>query len=494
MIDRLTTELKEIVFIDFLELKHRPSELREIATVCRALHHFLRPFLWHRIKLKAPSSPIEDNYFPCAKVLMALFPARQRPLNTHVRELIIKGEYSESDRPDDDDDSSTAPPYMISSDPSLPELFSRLPNLQQLSLLELDWSEPLLDSVIGRLAVPSLCSLTIATGAFPLELFNHLRHIKTLNLSADPEDPEAANVPREVSTPELRHLNIVSDPCYFYDVWLRLDTSKLETAVVPYGAGMGVESGDIDNTYPPSCASLQSLSIVICEDDGEAPWEDDSEDWPKFKSLAALREFNVSIATWTHDDWPRRLARWLGRLDAIMGNLEYLTLYLSIQFPDTIAVEPIEGLLELDSQLAHLQLTTLKHVVIGLCPNDPDGTSVLSDDDEGDGEDEDGDDEDGEVDDAGPDIGEQELVGNVEGMVLDGGRSGPPETEVSQEELETRTAASFRKMWDSLPASRARAPDFISIKVLTSESPDINMARMIYDHLAKFPWDYVFDG
>ncbi|KAG6832801.1 hypothetical protein H0H92_009420 [Tricholoma furcatifolium] len=367
------------------------------------------------------------------------------------------------------------PSSAISLDPKLPDLLRQLPSLQKLGLFDMNWTVlPLLDAVKHCLAIPSLKTFVIASDEFPLGILEHCRHVKTLCLSGD------ANVSTEfnVNTPELRNLHLDIHSHEFRTVWRHLDTSKLEKLAVQHR----LESYDQHTSiYPPECANLRSLTVTFSEDD---PFEHDwIDDWPRFESLAELRELNVVYKTKVYEqdleDRPERLAGWLGRIDPVMRQLECLNITFFVTFPDSIVSKEFEELQELDSQLACLQSATLKKVVIAVCPNDSEGSADprkryeafgaagLGASTEADGE------------------SEREEVWQAL-KLLDEVRGTPMEREVTervmralalvperkgvtQEELEARTAGSVKVIWDSLKASRARAPDFISVKVCKSE-------------------------
>ncbi|KAG6832787.1 hypothetical protein H0H92_009405 [Tricholoma furcatifolium] len=499
MIVNLANELKRVIFIDYLELTRSPSELRSMATVCRAFYDFLRPFLWHSISLTAPHTwPPPPDYAPCAAVLAALFPAGQHPLNAYVTELHLCDSLSNV---------REEPSFILSADHDLPVLLSSLPQLKTLTLGKLDWSiSPLLDTIKSCLAMNSLRSVTIFTAEFPVDLVDWCRHVRTLNLSTGYNiDAPTVNANR----PQPRHMHLSMDPSQFYNVWRRLDTSQLQTLVFMHGVSMELQGGETEYTLPPDTRNLQRLIInfganrlihptshTLISGLGEHGHGDPSEpvpnlevNWPRFNSLAGLRELTVTYPTWQCFDRPRRLAEWLGSLDPIMEKLESLNIYLSLEYPDSLADENIEGLAELDRQLAGLQPATLKNVLIGLAPTDLDESTCVSDEDDVEDEEDDTYDEyeedegvdrgkyraeageEDENDDNGDDDEEEEEEEESESESKSGEPSGevPVADEVTQEMLETCTAPSVQKMWVSLSASRSRAPDFISVKVFDSE-------------------------
>ncbi|KAG6832800.1 hypothetical protein H0H92_009419 [Tricholoma furcatifolium] len=234
------------------------------------------------------------------------------------------------------------------------------------------------------------------------------------------------------NTHELRHLNVYTEPHQYpvYPVWRRLNTSKLETLNVTHH----LRSDEDSNAYP-DCTNLRSLTITFYD---AAEFEGLPEEWPRFKSLAGLRELTVIYKPSEDfsevDDRLNHLAAWLGRIDPFMGKLECLNIEFQTRYPDSIVDSEIEGLEELDAQLACLQSTTLKKVLIVVCHEFPDEST--------------------------------EPFGAVEGE----GRLEEGEGHLSRQELrEARTAGSLNIIWDALTASRARAPDFISVKFFRVE-------------------------
>ncbi|KAG6832802.1 hypothetical protein H0H92_009421 [Tricholoma furcatifolium] len=438
MIDILANELKEIILIEFLDLKCHPEELRQMATVCRALYDFLRPFLWHRIKLHTPCYSLKLE--PCAKVLEALSPAGQSPLNTDVKELRIDDYAIQNDTvvlPSD--------PRMFSSDPMLPRLLRELPNLQKLVLCDVDWRVlPFLNAVKSCLAI-SLKTVMIHCEEIPLDILEHCHHVETLwllgNLTGTSKFMN--------NTPELRHL-LVRVEAYqypFYSVWRRLNTSKLETLDVIHYL---LSDEDYTNVYP-NLANLRSLTITFDED---GDFKDRPEEWPSFESLAELLELTVIYKSPEDfievDDRSNRLAAWLGRIDPFMGKLERLIIEFPTLYPDNIVVSDFVGLEELDAQLARLQLTTLKKVLIAVCPHDLNGSARdYVDEDDGFGA----------FGAVTPEADEE--FGREEGQAWPG--------EEHRDSFEARTAGSVKIIWDALAASRARAPDFISVKAFRRE-------------------------
>ncbi|KAG5723606.1 hypothetical protein E4T56_gene18153 [Termitomyces sp. T112] len=341
-------------------LQAEVSTLRRMSLVNRAFAASSRSYIWRRVILKASPGLTPNHVSSCARFYEVLAGGVLTPAVADlVQEFCI-----------DDTDF----PFTLSTDVHLPLVLDGLTGLIRLDIFNMSLptnnGHPLITSIRNILQSAILECVTIASSVLPTYLIDDCLAVRTLLLRGSyiadvtPSVPIVQDV--ETNLPQPQHMILNVDPEVVEDVWPRVDTSSLQSLLIPlpvYEEDMRIDGH-----------ALRCLGLNYMEDAADHAF-------PTFDSLANLRQLFIAFPTWI-PAWPAGLADLLDLLNPLMQNLEQIHLYLLVEPADSLVNEDDQELHSpqdfriLDGQLARLRSPRMTQIHVALCPNSDPVTDV----------------------------------------------------------------------------------------------------------------------
>ncbi|KAG6919195.1 hypothetical protein DXG01_008493 [Tephrocybe rancida] len=343
----------EIYSIIIDDLQADLTTLRQVSLVNKAFSTFSRRYIWRRVVLQP--SPPTYALSSCAKLYEIL--TRAGNPAEHIRDFCI-------------DDTDNSP--VLAADIHLPPILNCLTQLTKISIFNMRWPagnlHPVTIAFRNILRSTELEAVTIHSYDVPAYFLDDCRTLKTLGLRGQ---LLPSGMPQVLASaaPQPQHMTLDVDPVVATAVWLRVDTSQLQSLLIQLPDD---ERGVLD-AFQRYGHILQTLGLNCMEDIGDADHLD-------FGPLPHLRQLVIAFRTWI-DTWPATLVGLLEHMGPLMPNLRQVHLYLIVDTQDSLMVEDDETEDEedadwlqqdfsaLDGWLSHLHSTRHTQIRIALCPN-----------------------------------------------------------------------------------------------------------------------------